>query len=207
MIRAGAGTGKRARACDDTATAAEESAMTPNRSNPSPAAPPRVRHRPASPNAGRRLRAACTAAALFATLAMAGCATDARLRDSERRALYLQHAGAPMPSFRYFGSINGWTPLGDDMLAIWTRPSEAVLLTLEGSCPDLEWATAISLTSQFRTVYAKFDRVVPLGSNTGAFPCPIREIRPLDVRALRDAQREMRTDVREAPRDEAAPSN
>ena len=49
-------------------------------------------------------------------------------------------------------------------VAIWTRPNEAYLLTLNGYCPDLEFATAISLTHQFRTVYARFDRVVPLGS-------------------------------------------
>lgn len=180
--------------------------MTPNRSNPSPTTS--LRSMPS--NAARRIRAAYAAVALLATLAAAGCATDARLRDSERRALYLQHAGEPVPSFRYFGSISGWTPLGDDALALWTRPSEAVLLTLNGPCPDLEFATAISLSSQFRTVYAKFDRVVPIsptGPSSVAIPCPIREIRPLDVRALRDAQRGMRTDVREAPRDDAAPSN
>ncbi|GHA76022.1 DUF6491 family protein [Cognatilysobacter bugurensis] len=157
----------------------------------------------------RETHLACAAVALMATLSAAGCATDSRLREGERKALYLQHAGAPVPSFRHIGSINGWTPLGDDMLAIWTRPSEAVLLTLNGPCPELDFATAISLTSQFRTVYAKFDRVVPIGSIGSAsivIPCPIREIRPLDVRALRDAQREMRKDVREAPRDEAAPA-
>lgn len=182
--------------------------MMPNRTNPAPATAWWTRPRAAGARAGRGRRA--FALALLATLAVAGCATDARLRDSERRALYLQHAGAPMPSFRYFGSINGWTPLGDDALAVWTRPGEAVLLTLNGPCPDLEFATGIALTSQFRTVYAKFDRVVPItptGPTSMVIPCPIREIRPLDVEALRDAQRGMRTDVREAPRDAAAPSN
>lgn len=181
--------------------------MTPNR--PISVRNPLGTSRAPKPCATGRARRTC-AVALLAMLAVAGCATDSRLRDSERRALYLQHAGEPMPSFRYFGSISGWTPLGDDALAIWTRPSEAVLLTLSGPCPDLEFATAISLTSQFRTVYAKFDRVVPIspvGPASVVIPCPIREIRPLDVKALRDAQREMRTDVREVPRNEATPSN
>lgn len=184
--------------------------MTPIRTIPPRAAHAIARRASRASRLRRGLRAACAAAALVAMLGAAGCATDRGLRDEERRALYLQHAGAPMPSFRYFGSINGWTPLGDDMLAIWTRPSEAVLLTLSGTCPELEFATAISLTSQFRTVYAKFDRVVPVpsgGASSVVIPCPIREIRPLDVKALRDAQREMRTDVREAPRDPAAPSD
>jgi hypothetical protein len=140
-------------------------------------------------------------AVLAAALVLSGCATDARLRDADRLALYRQHAGEPVPSFRYSLSINGWTSLGDSALAIWTRPNQAYLLTLSGTCPDLDFATAISLTHQFRTVHARFDRVVPLGSTGMTIPCQIREIRPLDVAAIKEAQREMRADVREAPRE------
>lgn len=180
--------------------------MTPDRMTDPGMVPSAARSSPF--NAGRKARVVAAMAALVGAIVAGGCATDRALRDEQRRSLYLQHAGEPVPSFRYIGSINGWTPLGDDMLAVWTRPSEAVLLVLNGSCPELEFATAISLTSQFRTVHAKFDRVVPVSAGGAAgivIPCPIREIRPLDVRALRDAQREMRSDVREAPRDEAAP--
>jgi hypothetical protein len=140
-------------------------------------------------------------AVLAAALMLSGCATDARLRDADRLALYRQHAGEPVASFRYFTSISGWTPLGDSALAVWTRPNEAYLLTLSGSCTDLQFAMGISLTHQFRTVYARFDRVVPLGTTSMTIPCPIREIRPLDVAAIKEAQREMREDVREAPRE------
>jgi hypothetical protein len=187
---------------------AMEIKMTPDCTTPPDMAPSAMRS--SSIDTQRKARVLAVVAGLVVAIAASGCATDRALRDEQRRALYLQHAGAPVPSFRYIGSINGWTPLGDDMLAVWTRPSEAVLLTLNGPCQELEFATAISLTSQFRTVYAKFDRVVPVsagGIPNIVIPCPIREIRPLDVRALRDAQREMRTDVREAPRDEPTPSN
>ena len=138
---------------------------------------------------------------LAAVLVTAGCATSPSVRDAERLALYRQHAGEPVPSFRYFGSISGWTPLGDSALAIWTRPSQAYLLTTSGPCPELPFAHAISLSHQFRTVYARFDEIVPITSNTPmTIPCHIREIRPLDVAALREAQREMRSEVREAER-------
>jgi hypothetical protein len=33
---------------------------------------------------------------------------------------------------QFFGSLNGWTELGDSALAVWTRPSEAYLLELRG---------------------------------------------------------------------------
>jgi hypothetical protein len=141
-------------------------------------------------------------AGLAAALMLSGCATNARLHDADRLALYQQHAGEPVPSFRYFTSISGWTPLGDSALAVWARPNEAYLLTLNGSCTDLQFAMGISLTHQFRTVYARFDRVVPHGStSTTMIPCPIREIRPLDIAAIKEAQREMREDVREASRE------
>lgn len=136
-----------------------------------------------------------------AAFVAAGCATDARVRDADRFALYRQHAGEPVSGFRYFGSINGWTPLGDAALAVWTRPNQAYLLTLSGGCPELDFAHAITLTHQFHTVSARFDRVIPLGHGPRvAIPCHIREIRPLDVAAIRAAQREMRTGVETAER-------
>lgn len=139
--------------------------------------------------------------AVLAATMLAGCATDAGLRDADRLALYRQHAGEPVESFRYTTTISGWTPLGDSALAVWARPREAYLLTLTGHCPDLEFAQGISVTHQFRRVYARFDRVIPLSATSMAMPCHIREIRPLDVAALKEAQREMRAEVREAPRE------
>ena len=84
------------------------------------------------------------AAMLAATLA--GCATTGKLSSDERLQLYRSHAGAPVNSFKYFGSLNGWTELGDSALAVWTRPNEAWLLNLGGPCMDLSYAPAITVT-------------------------------------------------------------
>ncbi|WP_298573591.1 DUF6491 family protein [uncultured Luteimonas sp.] len=130
--------------------------------------------------------------ALAASLALAACASDSGLRTEEKRALYQSHAGEPVSSFRYFGSINGWSPLGDSALVVWTRPSEAWLLTLQGPCPDLEFAPAIGLTSQMNQVHARFDKVIAHGAGSMQLPCHIREIRPLDVKALRASEKELR---------------
>ena len=141
-------------------------------------------------------------AGLAAMLALAGCATDAALRDSEQLALYRAHAGEPVGSFNYFGSISGWTPLGDSALAVWTRPSEAWLLELTGPCQDLEYAPAIGLTGNMNRVYARFDKVLVDSRGVVNMPCHIQQIRPLDVKALRAAQkqlREARVQEREAP--------
>lgn len=138
---------------------------------------------------GRRTRAG---AALAAVLALSACASDSGLGTAERLALYQSHAGAPVSSFRYFGSLNGWTPLGESALAVWTRPSEAWLLTLHGPCQDLEFTPAIGLTSQMNQVHARFDKVIAHGAGAMRVPCHIREIRPLDVKALRASERELR---------------
>lgn len=140
--------------------------------------------------------------AAVAMLLLGACASDRGMHELERLALYRAHAGEPVASFRYFGSLNGWTPLGDSALAVWTRPSQAYLLTLNGTCTDLDFAPAITITHQFSTVYARFDKVVPLnhGSNI-PIPCYIQEIRPLDVAAIKDAEREIRANAQVAERD------
>ncbi|HEY0501957.1 MAG TPA: DUF6491 family protein [Lysobacter sp.] len=132
-------------------------------------------------------------ALVAASLMLGACASDARLRDADRLALYREHAGPPVDSFHYFGSLSGWTPLGDSAIAIWTKPAQAYLLEVHGPCPDLEFAHAIGLSQQMGRVYARFDKVIPLGTTgMGSIPCHIREIRALDVKAIKSAEREAR---------------
>ena len=129
--------------------------------------------------------------ALAAALATAGCASY-RMSDADRLELYRTHAGAPINNFHYFGSYESWTSLGDSALAVWTRPKQAYLLELMGTCPGLDFARAISVSHQMGTVSARFDKVTVLGEPTPTIPCQIREIRPLDVGAIRDDEAERR---------------
>ena len=126
-------------------------------------------------------------------LAMTACASVPRQSDAQRLALYESHAGQPVGNFRFFGRLNGWSPLGDSALAVWTRPGEAWLLDLSGSCQDLAYASAISLTSHMSQVSARFDDVVPLGGGTASLriPCRIAQIRPLDTKALKESERQL----------------
>lgn len=126
------------------------------------------------------------------TAAMAGCATTG-LSSADRLELYRAHAGPPVRDFNYFQSLNGWMPLGDRALAVWTRPSQAYLLELTGPCQDLDFAPAISISNLMGRVSARFDRVtVHGGGGTMHFACRIQEIRPLDVKALRQAEIQLR---------------
>ncbi|QWP79374.1 hypothetical protein J5226_12190 [Lysobacter sp. K5869] len=133
-------------------------------------------------------------AAALAAAALAGCASAGpKLDDAQRLALYRAHAGAPVDHFQYFGSIDGWTPLGDSALALWTRPNRAYLLELQGRCQDLDFAQAITVTNQMGSVHRRFDKVIVLGQQSIKIPCFIDRILPLDVKALKQAQKEMRS--------------
>jgi len=125
-------------------------------------------------------------------LALAGCATTG-LTSADRLELYRAHAGPPQKDMQIFGTLNGWTELGDSALAVWTRPSEAYLLELAGPCTDLSSAPAIGLTSRMGRVSAPFDKVLVRDPTGGPrVPCFIKTIRKLDVKSLRAEEKEMR---------------
>ena len=126
-------------------------------------------------------------------LALAACATTGPLSSTERLDLDRAHAGAPQNDMQFFGSLNGWTELGDSALAVWTRPSEAYLLELNGPCQDLPYATAIGLTSSMGRVSSRFDKVLVRDPTGGPrLPCFINSIRKLDVKALRASEQKLR---------------
>ncbi len=119
-------------------------------------------------------------------LSAAGCANNRALRVEQQLQRFEAAAGLPVKSFRYFG-FNSWTSLGREHLAVWTRPNEAWLINVHGFCPDLDFAQRIGITSSMNRVYARFDTVI-----TEQGRCRIKTIRPVDVKALRELQREAR---------------
>jgi hypothetical protein len=127
--------------------------------------------------------------------ALAACASYPRLTAAERLTLYRAHAGEPVRNFQFAGSsLNGWTPLDNSTLAVWTRPNQAFLLELMGPCMDLNSATAISVSNMMGQVSARFDSVRVIGGvpSVTRMSCRIDTIRPLDVKALRKAEAEKR---------------
>lgn len=135
--------------------------------------------------------------ACLATLATACASTG--MGQGEKLALYRSHAGPPVSSFQYFGSIHGWTPLGDSAIAVWTKPNEAWLLDLYGPCPDIEYTPVIGVSSQMGRVNAKFDKVIARNRGTMEIPCNIKEIRPLDAKAIKQAEKTAREEAAAQP--------
>lgn len=145
-------------------------------------------------------RLSAMTAMLSATLALGACASGGGLSDADQLALYRSHAGEPVDSFNYLGSINGWTSLDDTAIAVWTRPREAWLLELHGPCSGLQSTPAIALTNTMNRVSARFDKVVVRDTGSSMdMPCIIREIRPLDVNAIRAAEKQAREQPADSP--------
>ena len=137
------------------------------------------------------------ALAAIALMALQGCATTG-MTEAEKLATYRAAAGEPVSSFTYLGRISGWTPLDDEHIAVWTRPKEAWLLSFSGVCPDIEFTPMIGLTSQGNRVYAGFDKVLVDSPGSMRLPCRIREIRPLDVTRIREAEKAAREEAQDA---------
>lgn len=122
-------------------------------------------------------------------LGLTACATG-RLSDTERLVLYQQHAGAPVNQIRYLDPM-GWDRIDDQHVVLQMRPNESWLLRLSGPC--LQWTSGspfIGLSSFSGMTLSRFDKVVAPGSSQ--LSCLIQEIRPLDVKALRAAEKSLR---------------
>lgn len=121
---------------------------------------------------------------LLATLLVACATPGPAAREAASLSRYEAAAGVPVDGFRFF-RLQGFTVLGEDAVVVWTGPSEAWLLRVDAPCSELRWQPAIALTSSLNRVSARFDNVL-----VGRDRCRIREIRPVDGRRLRQAERE-----------------
>lgn len=130
-------------------------------------------------------RAASIAACCVLVLGLlAGCASPGpRERDAAALARYTAHAGEPVDSF-HLRLMRDWVSLGERHLAVYTSVNEAWLIEVQSPCTGLDFAQAIQLTSTGARVYARFDTL-----RFDHQICRIKEIRPVDVRAMKAARR------------------
>ena len=83
-------------------------------------------------------------------------------------------------------------------MVVYTRPQQAWLLDVPG-CTNLEFATAIGLTSNLHQVSVGFDKVL---TGRGYLPCTITRIRPVDVKRVKASEQQRRA-IEEKPREPA----
>jgi hypothetical protein len=132
-------------------------------------------------------KGALAAAVAACTALLAGCATGPKLD-------YTDYAGEPVKSF-YMNNFDGWSSVSKDQLVVWTGMNQAYLISVNGYCPDLQYANAIAVTSTGNTV-DKFEKVI-----VGRDRCFIKEIRPLDTKQMKEDRKLLREQMKkpEAP--------
>ncbi|HTV84592.1 MAG TPA: DUF6491 family protein [Dyella sp.] len=144
---------------------------------------------------------AAIAVALLAAMLAACSSVPVSQAQQQRQNAYAAAAGAPVRSFVYLGRMWSWEPLGDRQLVVYTTPNKAYLLDVWG-CPNLPWTQVIGLTASFHEVQANFDKVLAGGPYP---PCPITQIRPLDLTRLKLAQQSPREVDVQSRNDAATP--
>jgi hypothetical protein len=125
---------------------------------------------------------------LLALASLAACATN-RMNDTDRLALYQAHAGEPVRQIRNTNAM-GWDRIDDQHVVLEMRPNESWLLTLAGPC--LDWGSGspfLKVSTANGLTLTPFDKVIVPGSQIS---CQIREIRPLDIKAVRAGENALR---------------
>ena len=103
-------------------------------------------------------------------------------------------AGASVNSV-LFTRLMGWHAVdatsraaGTTQLIVQTGMKKAYLLTLYSPCRDLDFSIQIALTSSGHQLSAGFDKVLIPGHES----CRIKTIQPIDVKAMRAAEKAVR---------------
>ena len=130
---------------------------------------------------------------LLATLLLAACASSPQMTREERIEWYRANAGEPVRSFFYSGHLRGWTALDERSIALWTRSNEAFLLEFFGRCPDLAFASTITISNHIGRVNAGFDSVTVrrASGGIGGVRCRIETIRPVNTQVVKEPKRSL----------------
>jgi hypothetical protein len=114
---------------------------------------------------------------------LAGCAGGPpRVEHSETLDRYLDYAGEPIDRATSF-RLDSWELVGRDRIVLWTGVNEAYLVTVWDTCRDLQFTQHIRVVTGIDNQISRFDKVM-VGRDT----CPIKEIRPIDVRQMKADQ-------------------
>ncbi len=124
-----------------------------------------------------------------AALMLGACASTPKEASADKLARYQSFAGEPVRSIPYNASAGGknFNILDDMHMVLETRPNEAYLVSLSGPCLRDNSAMVLNISSDIGRISAGFDRVSSL-SQPG-MSCTVNEIRPLDLKGLREAEK------------------
>lgn len=130
---------------------------------------------------------------LVAATVLFACGACASTKPARANVDYSKLAGEPVESM-YYTRLIGWHAVDTrrpvaDQLIVQTTTKRAYLLSLYGPCQDLDFSLVIGLTHFAHRVSAGFDHVIVSKHSR----CRIKTIQPIDVKAMRAAQKLART--------------
>jgi len=129
----------------------------------------------------------CFKAVSLALALLALSPAQARLTNYEERlALVLANAGPPVASVSY-RRTDSWEALGEHSLLLWETPQRAYFVDVQPTCDNFPYARDIVVDFHNMTLDSKFDNIRVEGRR-----CQIYEIRPVDVKGLKAAERQAR---------------
>ncbi len=130
-------------------------------------------------------------APLLAGAMLAACASTPAA-DPARLERHLAHAGEPVASIPYLSPASGFATIDGEHLLLMQSPRRNWLLRIDPPCLDDDSTSPrLVIHSSGSRISANFDSVGSL-SRPG-LRCTIREIRPVDLDAVRAAERAART--------------
>lgn len=134
-----------------------------------------------------RQSAAVLLSILIATAASAAVGKPERqTRMEERRAFVTGFAGEAQSSVR-FSRFYDFEPLGTDTLLLYESLNRAYLVKIEDFCPEMPAAFKLGVDNSSSSLNVRLDSIVVRGNR-----CRIIEIRPVDVKAMKAAQKAKR---------------
>ena len=128
----------------------------------------------------------------LALLALPSAQADTTEQRKQRLEQVMANAGAPVDSVVYRGTYS-WEALGDHSLLLWETPHRAYFVDVQPTCDDFPWAMNIVVDFRNMTLDSKFDNIL-----VGGRCCRIYEIRPVDVKGLRAAERLARAEHKDS---------
>lgn len=122
--------------------------------------------------------------ALATVAGLVGCvAVPPSQADLAREANFLKYAGPPIERFTYLGRYDGFSPLGNKAVVVYTTTNDAYLIRVLDPCIQLRFANRIGLTSTTRIVDRRFDFVIADHER-----CRIDTIQHIDYLAMKKAR-------------------
>ena len=127
---------------------------------------------------------------LCAVLGLTGCVTPNGMSNQEKNEAYQAYIeSAQLPELDKISAFrfNGWASLSDKHLIIYKTHNKPYLITLNRSCYDLDFATAIKVHTKGSSLHTKFDAIsVPSDIEVKCFIKSIHQLTKEQKQALFD---------------------